>query len=158
MKVDQIYIEIAIVDMILSLEFESDQNRQSNLDGLKSESSTIRFVGPNHMSFLSCPYLLIFDWTDSKIEWKITREGRVKKFKREREGGGGERVKISWKKGESDKNDFLPGLDSTPCFSVPIAGRVTIEVRGNEVAKTLSDLAVSFWLFSNAAVTTYKIS
>ena len=36
--------------MISSLESESDQNRQWNLEGLKSESSLIRFWRPNHIS------------------------------------------------------------------------------------------------------------
>ena len=47
-----IYIEISIVDMILSLELESDQNWWSNSDDLKSELSTIWFVGPNRMSLV----------------------------------------------------------------------------------------------------------
>ena len=47
-KIDQIYIEIAIVDPILSLEL--DHNQQSNLDGLKL--STICFWRPKCISLI----------------------------------------------------------------------------------------------------------
>ena len=43
-------MNIAIDDTISSLDFESDQYRWSNSDGLESESSTIRFGNPNGLS------------------------------------------------------------------------------------------------------------
>ena len=51
-EIDQIYIKIAIVDTISSLKSELDQNQRSNLAGLESESSTIRFQTPNRISLL----------------------------------------------------------------------------------------------------------
>ena len=45
-------MEIAIDDMIWSLDFESDWNRWSNLDGLESELSTIQFGDPNCLSLM----------------------------------------------------------------------------------------------------------
>ena len=45
-------IEIANDDTILSLNFELDQYQQSNLEGLESESSTIQFGNPNHLSLV----------------------------------------------------------------------------------------------------------
>ena len=48
--IDQNQIKIVIDDMISLLDFESDRNRRSNLEGLKSESSTIRFRTPYGLS------------------------------------------------------------------------------------------------------------
>ena len=39
-----------IVDTISPLELELDRNRRSNLEGLKSESSTYQLVGPHRLS------------------------------------------------------------------------------------------------------------
>ena len=47
-KIDQNYIEIAILDLIVESEF--DRNRWSLSDGLKSESSMIWFWRPNRIS------------------------------------------------------------------------------------------------------------
>ena len=61
------YIEISIVDTISSLELESDRNRQSNLDGLKSESSAIKFVGPHPLSLKKSYSLGEFPLYNSKF-------------------------------------------------------------------------------------------
>ena len=85
MKIDQIYIEIAIVDTILLL--ESDRNQRSNLDGLKSKSLMISFVGPYRQSLLVCflkislqnqiqvQLQILYFYLDWSFEWDHSGDG-----------------------------------------------------------------------------------
>ena len=65
------------IDTFLLSDFELDQNQCSNLDGLESESSTIQFGGPNHLS-LPWNETISYDWlnmTDFALKYdqlKIT--------------------------------------------------------------------------------------
>ena len=51
-KIDQIFIEMAIVDTISSAKSKSDQNQRSNLAGLESKWLTIRCRTPNGISLV----------------------------------------------------------------------------------------------------------
>ena len=49
-EMDRFYSKIAIFDLILLLDFESDQNRRSNSDTDFDSTTTIRFATPNRIS------------------------------------------------------------------------------------------------------------